>query len=202
MSTTKILFSLLALTAVTPGFIGSSEAQTVAPPGSHSANLVASSKTATSASEEKAIREVQATFDRYIDGWKRADIEALSKVYAADARVTGIWPDPTLKYPVQGWPEVRRELARVFDFGKGMNMYYSPRHVEIYGDIAIISTNWEWVDGGPAAPGTPEAKLAEERRLEMKEAGFGGGQATFVFQHRANRWVLVHEHASVLPADK
>jgi ketosteroid isomerase-like protein len=164
--------------------------------------MVAPEKTAQSLSVEKAIREVQATFDRYIDGWKRADIEALSQVYATDARVIGIWPDPTLKYPVQGWTEVRRELQRVFDYAKGMNMSYSPRHVEIYGDMAIIATNWDWIDGDTAAPGTPEFKLAEERRLEMKKEGFGGGQATFIFQHRGTRWVLVHEHASVAPADK
>jgi ketosteroid isomerase-like protein len=163
--------------------------------------MVVPEKTAPSPAAEKAIREVQATFDRYVDGWKRADIKALSQVYATDARVIGIWPDPTLTYPVQGWTEVRRELARVFDYGKGMNMSYTPRHVELYGDIAIISTNWDWIDG-EAAPGTPEAKLADERRLEMKKQGFGGGQATFVFQHRGNRWVLVHEHASVLPGEK
>jgi len=192
----------LALTAVTSCFTVASEAQTGAPPASNRSNKGASEQTAPSPSLEKAIREVQATFDRYIDGWKRADIEALSRVYATDARVIGIWPDPTLTYPVQGWTEVRRELERVFDYGKGMNMSYSPRHVEIYGDMAIISTNWDWIDGDTAAPGTPEAKLAEERRLEMKKEGFGGGQATFIFQHRGNRWALVHEHASVLPADK
>ena len=198
----KVLLSLMALTAVTSCFTVSGDAQTAASPTSHRANMVASEKTAPDAPGEKAVREVQATFDKYIDGWRRADIEALSHVYATDARVIGIWPDPTLTYPVQGWTEVRRELERVFDFGKGMNMSYSPRHVEIYGDMAIISTNWEWIDGDTAAPGTPEAKLAEERRLEMKKEGFGGGQATFIFQHRGNRWVLVHEHASVLLADK
>jgi len=196
----KGLLSYIVVTAVTSCFTVTGTAQTAAAPVSRRANMVASENGG--APTEKAIREVQATFDRYIDGWKRADIEALSHVYATDARVTGIWPDPTLTYPVQGWTEVRRELQRVFDYGKGFNMSYTPRHVEIYGDIAIISTNWDWVDGDHAAPGSPEAKLAEERRLEMKQEGFGGGQATFVFQHRGNRWVLVHEHASVAPSYK
>src|SRR6266516_4104236 len=179
----------LALTVVASCLTVSGEAQTGPSPPSHGANRAVLEKTAPSPPVEKAIREVQATFDRYIDGWKRADIEALSQVYAKDARVMGIWPDPTLKYPVQGWTEVRRELQRVFDYAKGMNMSYTPRHVEIYGDMAIIATNWDWIDGDTAAPGTPEFKLAEERRLEMKKEGFGGGQATFIFQHRGNRWV-------------
>jgi ketosteroid isomerase-like protein len=193
----NVLRSFLALTVVTSCFCVSGEAQTVASAVSSRPKMAPAERTASAAPKDKAVQEVQAAFDRYIDGWKRADIEALSHVYATDARVTGIWPDPTLEYPVQGWTEVRRELERVFDYGKGMNMSYTPRHVEIYGDMAIISTNWEWI-AEEAAPGTPEAKLAEERRREMKEQGFGSGQATFVFQHRGTRWVLVHEHASVL----
>ena len=153
-------------------------------------------------SQEKAVREVQAVFDQYIDGWKRADVDALSKVYAADARVTGIWPDPTLTYPVQGWPEVRKELERVFDFTKGMGMAYSPRHVEIYGDVAILTSNWEWTDPDTTQSSSEEAKTLQERRALLRDEGFGKGQATFVFFHRDGRWVLVHEHASVLPQDK
>src|SRR2546421_6817617 len=96
--------SCLAMTPVILCFTALSYAQ------SSKAHFGASDKSPAAASNEKAIREVQATFDLYIDGWKRGDVDALSKVYAADARVTGIWPDPTLKYPVQGWPEVRKEL--------------------------------------------------------------------------------------------
>jgi len=163
----------------------------------------ASDKSPAAASNEKAIREVQAAFDLYIDGWKRGDAEALSKVYAADARVTGIWPDPTLKYPVQGWPEVRKELDRVFDYSKGIEIAYTPRHVEIYGDVGIITSNWEWVINGELPKGTEEERKAiKERRLLMSESGFTKGQATFIFLHRDHRWVLVHEHASVLPIDK
>jgi ketosteroid isomerase-like protein len=157
---------------------------------------------AKSSEDEIKIRDVQHVFDLYIDGWRRADTEALSKVYAADARVTGIWPDPTLEYPVQGWPEVRRELERVFDFTHGMMMNYSPRHVEIYGDVAIMTTNWEWTAMGPAQPDSKEESLKAERRTTMSQEGFGKGQATFVFFHRDGKWVLVHEHASVLPVDK
>lgn len=165
----------------------------------------AASQISAAASNEQSIREVQAVFDRYIDGWKRADIEELSHVYANDARVTGIWPDPTLTYPVQGWAEIRRELERVFGYAKGMNMAYSPRHVEIYGNVAIMTTNWEWVDPGesdPAKKTGDDDKTSAERRSLMRDEGFGKGQATFVFFHRDNRWVLVHEHASVLPEDK
>lgn len=166
------------------------------------ADLVPAGKLSADSSQEKSIQQVQAVFDRYIDGWKRADVEALSKVYAADARVTGIWPDPTLKYPVQGWPEIRKELERVFGFANGMDMAYSPRHVELYGDVAIMTTNWEWIDPNAAKSGPDEDKTSAERRLQMRDEGFGQGQATFVFYHRDNRWLLVHEHASVLPSDK
>jgi ketosteroid isomerase-like protein len=153
-------------------------------------------------SQDDAKREVQAAFDRYIDGWKLGDVEALSHVYAADSRVTAIWPDPTVKYPAQGWPNVAAELNRVFSYGKGLNMLYKPRHVELYGDIAIIATNWDWIENDLTTLSAEDAKLAEERRLLMKKEGFGNGQATFVFQRRASGWVLVHEHASVEPVDR
>lgn len=159
-------------------------------------------KTEKPVAKDHVVKEVQAAFDRYIDGWKRGDVTALSKVYAADSRVTGIWPDPTLKYPVQGWGEVAKELTRVFSYGKGLNMLYTPRHVEIYGNVAILSSNWDWIPNDLLEPGTKEAAEAEERRLLMKKEGFGSGQATFVFERRGASWLLVHEHASVEPVDK
>lgn len=154
-----------------------------------------------SLAQDQAVREVQAAFDRYIDGWKRGDVEALSHVYAADSRVTGIWPDPTVKYPVQGWPNIAAELKKVIDFGKGLNMMYNPRHVELYGDVAIIATNWDWIENDLLTPGSELAKLAEESRLIAKKGGVGNGQATFVFHRRESGWVLVHEHASAEPVD-
>jgi ketosteroid isomerase-like protein len=197
----KVFVSYAALTSAMLVASISGSAQEVRPSHSSKPDLVPAAKLSADSSQEKSIKEVQAVFDRYIDGWRRADVEALSKVYAADARVTGIWPDPTLKYPVQGWPEIRKELERVFSFANGMDMAYSPRHVELYGDVAIMTTNWEWVDPNAAKPG-PEDKTSAERRVQMRDEGFGQGQATFVFYHRDNRWLLVHEHASVLPADK
>lgn len=139
------------------------------------------------------VRQVQAVFDLYIQGWKRGDVDALSHIYANNTRVTGIWPDPTQSYPVQGWPAVRAELVKVMEFTKGMDMHYSPRHVELYGDVAIISTNWEWRDiEHPSDPGRPNIH-------EAAKAVYIRGQGTFVFLRHDGQWRLVHEHASVLP---
>lgn len=189
----------LALTCIVVGFTvprGTPQA-----PPAREASLVLG-QFADQSGQDKAIAEVQATFERYIDAWKHADVEALSKVYATDARVTGIWPDPTLQYPVQGWTEVRKELNRVFDFTKGMAIAYSPRHVEMYGNVAIMTTNWEWVDPASAQPGLKEHPSILHRRALLHQDGYAQGQATFVFFYRDHHWVLVHEHASVLPPDR
>lgn len=139
------------------------------------------------------VQQVQAAFDSYIDGWKRGDVEALSHVYANNARVTGIWPDPDQSYPVRGWPAIRAELIKVMEFTKGMDMYYSPRHVEVYGDVAIISTNWEWRD-------LEHSSNAGRPNIDAAAKGvFARGQGTFVFVRQKRHWILVHEHASVLP---
>lgn len=151
-----------------------------------------------SASANNAVHQVNAVFDRYIDGWKRGDLDALAKVYATDARVTGIWPDPTLSYPVQGWSGVRDELVKVTEFsekvlGGGMEMGYSPRHIEIYGNAAILTTNWTWLNLETSN---------KDSGLAIAKSGkntYGKGQATFIFVRRGSSWVLVHEHVSVLP---
>ena len=162
-----------------------------------SAGTTASAAAAVRTTDEQ-IKEVNATFDRYIDGWKRGDVDALGQIYANDGRVTAVWPDPTLAYPVQGWKSVHDELVQITDFAKeeygaGMDMSYSPRHIELYGDVAIMTTNWKWLNlEGAEKPGAP---IIADKSKDI----YGKGQATFIFFRQGSKWILIHEHVSVLP---
>jgi ketosteroid isomerase-like protein len=150
------------------------------------------------ATSEQVMKEVNAAFDRYIEGWKRGDLDALAQVYATDDRVTAIWPDPTHSYPVQGWKTVRQELddsikfAQV-EFATGIDIEYSPRHVEVYDNVGIVTTSWRWANlDKPLRPGA----------LPLTQDGrdvWGKGQATFIFVKHGPIWSLVHEHVSVQP---
>lgn len=75
----------------------------------------------------------------------------------------------------------------------GMDVDYYTRHVELLNNMAVISTDWKWLDlTRPPKPKMMPLSSAARSAMLM-------GQATFVFEHRRPQWVLVHEHSSVPP---
>jgi ketosteroid isomerase-like protein len=138
--------------------------------------------------------QVNAVFDRYVDAWKHGDVDALGKIYFKSDRLTAIWPDPSYTYPVMGWGNVRKDLLEVMRVTGGMDIEYSPRHIEIYGNTAILTANARWLDlTRPDKPNQPVMADAG------KDTYANGVQTTFIFVRQGAKWVLVHEHASVLP---
>jgi ketosteroid isomerase-like protein len=131
-----------------------------------------------SISTKEATRDVEQVFDRYVQGWNQGSVEILSAIYANDARLTVYWPDPS-NPSVQGWDTVKKDLADVFKRIHGMALDFVERKVEIYGDVAVLTSNWTWKE--PAAP------------------MFEHGRASFVFQRRNQKWMVVHEHSSIMP---
>jgi hypothetical protein len=127
-------------------------------------------------SEAKA---VNATFDRYVQGWKTGDIDLLGTVYAQDARLTAYWPDPTRPSRLQSWRTVRDNLKEVFDLIRRMDLDFNERQIDVYGNIAVLTSHWTW--NRPSGP------------------FFERGRATYVFKKEAGKWLVVHEHSSVTP---
>jgi ketosteroid isomerase-like protein len=124
-------------------------------------------------------KEVNATFDRYIAGWNKGDLNLLSSVYASDARLTAFWPDPYRPSRLESWATIKSNLKDIFEQIQGLDLEFNEREIDFYGSCAVLTSHWTWHD--PANP------------------LFAHGRATFVFRRDGNKWLVVHEHSSVLP---
>jgi len=123
-------------------------------------------------------REVEQTFDRYVQGWNQGSVEILADIYAHDAKIIAYWPDPS-NPSVQGWDAIKKSLEDVFTRIHGMALDFKERQVEVYGDVALLTSTWTWKEA--------EAPMFEH------------GRASFMFQRRNHKWVVVHEHSSIQP---
>jgi ketosteroid isomerase-like protein len=124
-------------------------------------------------------KAINATFDRYVRGWNTGDIDLLGTVYAQDARLTAYWPDPTRPSRLESWRTVRENLKEVFDLIRRMELDFNERQIDVYGDIAVLTSHWKW--NRPSGP------------------FFERGRATYVFKKEAGKWLVIHEHSSVSP---
>ena len=129
--------------------------------------------------ENPETKAVNAAFDRYVLGWQKGDIEMLSKSYSHDARMTAYWPDPVHPLRIESWDTLRKYLVEVFDLIKGMDLDFDRREIDVYGDVAVLTTRWTW-----RRPSNPF---------------FEHGRGTFIFKKEAGKWMIVHEHSSVTP---
>jgi ketosteroid isomerase-like protein len=130
--------------------------------------------------ESPESKAVNAAFDRYIEGWQKGNIDILSGAYAHDARLTAYWPDPTRPLRLESWDTVRQNLKEVFDLIHKMELDFDQRQIDVYGNIAVVSSHWTW---------------------HHNAAGpfFEHGRATFIFRKDAGKWLIIHEHSSVTP---
>jgi ketosteroid isomerase-like protein len=124
-------------------------------------------------------KAVNATFDRYVLGWQKGDLNLLGGIYANEARLTAYWPDPTRPSRLESWAIVRENLKDIFDRVHGMDLEFNERQIDIYGNCAVLTSQWTWRH--PADP------------------IFEHGRATFVFKKDGGKWLIVHEHSSVRP---
>jgi hypothetical protein len=138
---------------------------------------VAHGETANEKSSEA--KAVNAAFDRYVLGWKTGDIDLLGTVYAHDARLTAYWPDPVRPSRLESWRTVRENLKEVFDLIRRMDLEFNERQIDVYGNVAVLTSHWTW--NQPSGP------------------FFKRGRATFIFKKEDGKWLVVHEHSSVTP---
>jgi len=134
------------------------------------------------AGRDQSIQEVQGTFDRYVEAWRQGDLKTLTDIYATDAKLGVYWPDPTRPSLIEGWDEVREHLATIFALTGGLDLEFTDQRIQRYGNIAILTSNWKW--------------------LVPTQPALATGRATFVFQRRGSKWVIVHEHSSLVPSFK
>jgi ketosteroid isomerase-like protein len=126
-----------------------------------------------------AVRLVRHAFDDYVRGWRSGDVPLLATIYAEDAQLSAYWPDPSRASRIRGWSQIKTDLEDIFGRIKGMDLEFNEREVNVYGDVAVLTSHWVW--NTPADP------------------MFATGRASFVFHRRGARWVIVHEHSSPTP---
>jgi ketosteroid isomerase-like protein len=143
------------------------------------AALLGATQSACVGAKDSEIKAVNDTFDRYVLGWQKGDIDLLGTVYAQDARLTAYWPDPTRPLRLESWTRVRENMKEVFDLIHCMDLEFDERQIDVYGGVAVLTSHWTWHH--PSGP------------------FFEHGRSTFIFKKDGSKWRIVHERSSVTP---
>jgi ketosteroid isomerase-like protein len=134
--------------------------------------------TSDKARQEAVSRQIIAYEKAWADAWQKRDKAFLTDYYASDGTGYMPWSPYLLTDPGKNlFPKLDKVLDqfRILDWEM-----YNP-HVQVYGDVAILTYN------------------------EMVTANVGGqpknytGKATAVFARQGDRWRLVHGHESANP---
>jgi ketosteroid isomerase-like protein len=141
--------------------------------------LLCGAQAGTANNTDHESKAVNAAFDQYVRGWQTGDINLLGSIYAHDARLTAYWPDPTRPARLESWTTVRSNLKEVFDLINHMNLEFNDRQIDVYGPVAVLTSNWIW--------------------HQSSGLFFDHGRSTFIFKKEEGRWRIVHEHSSVTP---
>jgi uncharacterized protein (TIGR02246 family) len=111
-----------------------------------------------------------------LGAWQVGDLEKLHQTYADDVTlVSGVWAPPLM-----GWanyaPSFQQQRARM----QQVRMDRTNTFIKVAGTVAWACYQWDFeasVDGQPTA---------------------SRGQTTLVMEKRNNRWLIVHNHTSLV----
>ncbi len=123
-------------------------------------------------------QQIDLALSEMLGAWQLGDVERLHKYYVDDVSVvSGVWEPPVI-----GWTNYlaayQKQHARV----QQVRMDRQNTYVRVAGNIAWASYQWEFtgvVDGQQNA---------------------ARGQATLVLEKRNGRWLIVHNHTSLVQA--
>jgi ketosteroid isomerase-like protein len=135
-------------------------------------------------SEASSSESVRLPDDRAIDlaitemlaGWQLGNVDLLHKHYADDVTVvSGVWEPP-----LTGWSSFLKAYQKQRERMSGERMDRSNTLIQVKGNLAWADYQWEFeatVDGQPAG---------------------ARGHTTLVFEKRTDRWLIVHNHTSIV----
>lgn len=112
----------------------------------------------------------------------RRDLAAVEAMWMQDDRVTAAHPRD--RDAVQGWTAVRKSWVDTFARFSEMSVTMPKPTVRLMGDVAMV-VGLENVRGRRATDGSAVAFDA---------------MTTNVFQRQGGRWLMVHHHATMMPA--
>jgi ketosteroid isomerase-like protein len=106
-------------------------------------------------------------------------IERMDEVWAHEAWVACVHPGWDL---LEGWERVRESWLRIFEGGQKMRISPSNVQVRVQGEVALLTC-------------TENITVFAEDSFDTVQA-----LATNVFLLSGGRWLMVHHHASPVPA--
>ena len=123
-------------------------------------------------------RAIDVVISEMLAAWQIGDVEMLHKYYADDVTVvSGAWEPPLV-----GWANFLRAYKAQRERIQGtVQLDRSNTFIKINGNIAWVSYQWQFnavVDG----------KSSSAR-----------GQTTLIFERRGDRWLIIHNHTSIVP---
>jgi ketosteroid isomerase-like protein len=122
-------------------------------------------------------KKIEATIDAVIDAYRNADVNAMARYYASDARFVPADFNP----PIEGWAAVAERYRQAFAQLSGLELVRENLHLERRGKVAWAVYQWRL------------AGLAGNRTMGAL------GHTTLILEKRGSDWVIVHNHTSALP---
>ncbi len=122
-------------------------------------------------------RAIERAISEMLAAWQLGDAEMLHKYYADDVTVvSGTWEPPLM-----GWANFLRAYQNQRERMQHPQLERSNTYIKVNGNIAWAAYQWEFsavVDGKPSSD---------------------RGHTTLVLEKRNDRWVIVHNHTSIVP---
>jgi len=122
-------------------------------------------------------RAIERVVSEMLAAWQLGDVEMLHKYYADDVTVvSGTW-----EAPLMGWANFLRAYKNQRERMEHPQLERSNTYIKVNGNSAWATYQWEFsavVDGKPSSD---------------------RGHTTLVLEKRNDRWVIVHNHTSIVP---
>ena len=120
---------------------------------------------------------IDAGISEMLGAWQVGNVEALHKHYSDDVIVvSGVWEPP-----VVGWKNYLQAYQRQRERLQSVRLDRSNTLIRVRGNIAWAAYQWDFgavVDGKPSG---------------------ARGHTTLVLEKRGDRWLIVHNHTSIVP---
>src|SRR5215470_18545058 len=120
--------------------------------------------------------QINTLISEMLGAWQVGDVDRLHKIYADDVTVVnGAWAPP-----VTGWanflPEYQKQRARM----RQVRMDRENTLVRVNGNFAWACYQWDF------------SGVVDGQQMDAR------GQASLILEKRAGRWVIVHNHTSLI----
>ncbi len=121
-------------------------------------------------------QQIDYLISEMLGAWQIGDIEKLHKNYADDVSVvSGAWTPP-----IFGWPSYLAAYQAQRARTSQVRLDRSNTYIKVNGTFAWACYQWDFVG---AVDGQPTQAQ---------------GQTTLIFEKRNNRWLIVHNHTSIV----